>query len=176
MCDKERALIQAYKAAAELLGAAEGDLSLTPVVPKNQVSEEHGLRIEHALEARIKVMQRQLALVREKTKKVNEDKKKRILALDRMLFNARCGMELMQDLARTARRETCARAVEFMEMRLKAQTPSLVRMINDEFLVRNHTGQLAKADELLERHGGVPNLRASGPPLARPYVMAGAIH
>lgn len=175
VCEHEKALIEAYKAAAELLGAAEGDLTLTPIVKsKNPTAEELALGIEQALILRVKALESQIAMVQKKIESVENDAT--VAKLDRTLFNTKCGLDIMCELAKEARKEACQHAVEFMDARLKATTPSLVRYINDEKLVDSFPSTLVEADQVIHRHGRKDeHIWSLLSREQRPYVSAGAI-
>lgn len=175
VCENEKALREAYKAAAELLGAAEGDLTLTPI-PKSRsaTAEELALGVEQALIARVKVLEAQIAAVEKKIEAVGNDAT--MAKLDRCLFNARCGLDLMCELAKKSRKEACEHAVEYMDARQKATTPSLVRYINDERLINAFPSTLVEADQVIDRHGRKgEHIWSFLSREQRPYVSAGAI-
>ena len=162
-CDKERAVKKAYKAAAELIGAAPGDLTLTkqrerPATPAEEVPEEDPTASEEALLAKIRALELQIRNVNEKTRKVEREKVQKIAQLDRILFHATCGHDLMKDLARQARVDACSHAIDMMQQRISATTPALIRIINDDLLKKFHPNQLTTADHLLDKYGRRNNL------------------
>lgn len=138
-------------------------------------AEEQALKLEKALQDKIKALELQIEAIRQKGKAIEKKQDKHIADLDRCLFNAQCGLELMSDLAKEARQDACQRAVQFMDMRLKSDTPSLIRVINDELLVNTHASTLDEADALIEKHGKKKNVLSMELPPQRPYVPTGAI-
>ena len=164
-CDKEIALKKAYDAAADLLGAAKGDLTLTPLKKLKESAATNddddkelplstqALMIEQALISKIKALSLQLEATKQRAKSRERDQMRRVAEIDRVLFNAHCGLDLMKDLAKQAKIDACHQAIDFMKKRQTAKMPPLLRIIDDQLLVKHHELSLTVADDILEKHG-----------------------
>mmetsp|Transcript_16728 Transcript_16728/g.25135 ORF Transcript_16728/g.25135 Transcript_16728/m.25135 type:complete len:284 (-) Transcript_16728:42-893(-) len=166
ICDREKALIAAYLAAARLIGAAPGDMTLTPIryIPvKPHSVEEKALVMEQALMDRIVALGHQLKTWQTRAAKAHKTQQDKIDDLDRKLFHVKCGFELMRTLVKEARIDTCQRAIEFMRNRSVSRDSPFIRILNDDYMVHadndpSSAQNLLTADALLQRYGRKPNL------------------
>lgn len=138
--ERDAALLKAYQAACVLLGPRSIELHLPKdlvrkaVVPEvlEEPSEEEKMRgQERALIQKIEQLEGDIDRVQKMTRRIEEQKSKHIRELDRVLFNTRCGMEIMLELAKSARMKACARALQQRNEKRKEQTPEFIKMLNE---------------------------------------------
>lgn len=125
MCEKEENLHKAYEAARALLGPRSVDL---PPQARPETPSEHDVmrREEERLVAKKGILERKIDKVRRLTVAMTARKQRRIKEQDRVLFNVRCGLELMVELAKgmtpPKRRD---------EDSYPKHIPAFIKMIND---------------------------------------------
>lgn len=151
ICEREKALYEAFKAACALLGprsaelhapserVAERKFFVEKPLAEDPIDEEEKVMLakERELENKVRRLESQLENIQRQTRMTERQKDLEIKDRDRVLFNARCGLELMTELADDARR------VEMAKMRARAQkmekrrldrpkkAPEFIQMIND---------------------------------------------
>lgn len=124
MCEKEENLLKAYEAARALLGPRSIELPPQAQAPEDDVMR----REEERLVAKKGFLERKIDKVRRLTVAMTARKQLRIKEQDRVLFNVRCGLELMTELAKGA---TPRGPKRHDQDSYPKHIPAFIKMIND---------------------------------------------
>lgn len=134
---------------------------LTPAERRHALHEQ--------LEAKVKTLAAKLSAVRALQARVDASADPRLKERARVHQNATQGLELLEELAKAARRDACERAIRFREARDRApDLPHFISILKDDGLSCLQNKQLAEADAKIQKYAkgwetrGAPAPRAAG--------------